>query len=96
LDLKRLKSAYSSENIAELVLEILYNYEITEKLDFFTLDNVSLNDICLEIFLRDLLPNITADELKIRRLRYFGYIFNLAAKVFLFNNNTDAFEVEIE
>ena len=29
-----------------------------------------------------------------RRLRYFGYVLNLAAKVFLFGKNADAFEVE--
>ncbi len=96
MSLKRLEGAYSGENMTELVFEVFYDYEIIEKLGFFILDNVSSNDIYFETFLRDLLPNIIADEFKICRLRYFGYVFNLAAKAFLFGNNADAFEVEIE
>ena len=49
---------------------------------------------CLQTFLRTILPNITNNDIKQRRIRCFGHIINLSARAFLFGKNPDAFEVE--
>jgi hypothetical protein len=80
--------------MAEYVSKVVDDYEISDQLGFFTLDNAPLNDTCLIIFFRAFFPTITNDEIQIRRIRCFGHVINLAAKVFLFGNNPDAFEAE--
>ena len=80
--------------MASHLLEVAQEYEITDKLGFFTLDNAGTNDTCLHTFLSACQPNLTNDEVKARRIRCFGHILNLAAKAFLFGKNADAIKVE--
>ena len=56
------------------------------------LDNVSSNDTCVREILAKIRPDLDQKE---RRLRCFGHIVNLAAKVFLFGNDPQAFEAEM-
>jgi hypothetical protein len=90
ISLKRIRGAHSGENMVSYLLDVVQEYEITDCLGFFTLDNADSNDT----YLRTFLPSLTDDELKTRRLRCFGHVLNLSAKVFLFGKNADAFEVE--
>jgi hypothetical protein len=92
--LRKIKISHISENIAIYFIQIVNEYEITDKLDFFTLDNAESNDIYLRTFFRISLSNITDEAIKLRRIRYFGYVVNLAAKAFLFGENADAFEMD--
>ena len=62
-------------------------------LGYFVLDNVSLNDTCVQEILKQLRLNL---DLKKRRLCCFGYIVNLAAKAFLFSEEAKAFELKID
>jgi hAT family C-terminal dimerisation region len=90
LGLRRLHGAHSGENMASVLIDVAQDYEITDKLGFFTLDNADSNDTCLRAFL----PDITDQNLKERRLRCWGHVLNLSAEAFLFGKNADAFEVE--
>jgi hypothetical protein len=92
--LRRITGIHSGENMASHLLEVAQEYEISDKLGFFTLDNAGTNDTCLHTFLAACQPNVTNDEVKSRRIRCFGHVLNLAAKAFLFGKNADAFEVE--
>ena len=94
LALKEVEGAHSGENMTAYISEVVNEYEITDKIGFFTLDNAKSNDICLRIFLRTCLPDITDEAIKARRIRCFGHVVNLAAKAFLFGKNADVFEVE--
>jgi hypothetical protein len=94
LALRRITGVHSGENMASHLLEVAQEYEISDKLGFFTLDNAGTNDTCLHTFLSACLPNVTNDEVKARRIRCFGHVLNLAAKAFLFGKNADAIEVE--
>jgi hypothetical protein len=62
-------------------------------LGYFVLDNVSSNDTCVQEILKQLQP--IADPKK-RRLYCFGHIVNLAAKAFLFGEEVEAFELEVD
>ena len=94
LALIELEGSHSGENMAAYVSKVVEEYEITDKIGFFTLDNAKSNDTCLQTFLRTCLPSITDKTIKTRRIRCFGHVVNLAAKAFLFGQNADAFEIE--
>jgi hypothetical protein len=55
-----------------------------------TLDNADSNDTCLRTFFFFLINN----ELKTKRLKYFGHVLNLLAKAFLFGKNANVFKIE--
>jgi hypothetical protein len=92
--LRRIQGAHTGENQAIYLSEVVKEYEITDRLGFFTLDNADTNDTCLRTFLSSCLPDITNETITTRRIRCFGHVLNLAAKAFLFGKNADAFEVE--
>jgi hypothetical protein len=94
ISLRRIQGAHSGENLASYLLAISEEYEITDRLGYFTLDNASSNDTCLRTFLPTCNPDITHDGIVSRRLRCFGHVLNLAAKAFLYGKNADALEVE--
>lgn len=56
-------------------------------------DNASNNDTYIRVIYRKLRPDIKDSDA--RRIRYLGYIINLLVKVFLFNNNLNAFKLII-
>jgi len=47
LSLRHIKGSYSSENIAQLVIAVIEEYEIKDLLGYFILNNVSSNNICV-------------------------------------------------
>ena len=92
LALRRLYGTHSGENQAKLIIDVLKEYEITDKIGYFITDNASNNDTCIDIIVRTLLPTFTAEQRRQRRLRCWGHIINLAAKAFLFGKNPDDFD----
>jgi hypothetical protein len=92
--LREIKNSHINENIVIYFIQIVNEYEITDKLDFFILDNIELNDICFRTFFRISFSNITDKIIKLRKIRYFGYVVNFAVKNFLFGKNIDVFEME--
>jgi hypothetical protein len=63
---------------------------IVSKLDFFTTNNATTNDVVIDLILQRLRPNITYR--KERRVRCLDHIINLAAKAFLFGGDQECFE----
>jgi hypothetical protein len=80
--------------MAQILTTVVEEYQLAERLGFFTLDNADSNDTCLRILLRTLNPDASNGELEQRRLRCYGHIINLVAKSFLFGDSADAFEFE--
>jgi hypothetical protein len=76
LILKRFKNIYNNENMVEIMLEIINDYDISLKIGYFVFDNAFSNDTCVEVVLREL---GCIDFIKeSRRLRCFGYICQAA------------------
>ena len=78
--------------MAQLVIEIIMEYDITDKISYFVLDNASSNDTCVEIVLHKLRLDLNPVH---RCLRCLEHVLNLGAKAFLFGQETEAFEAEI-
>ena len=94
--LKRLRGFHSGENMAECLLEVAKEYEITDRIGYFTIDNAESNSTCITAFMEFLDPFITEEKAEDRRLRCWGHILNLGAKAFLLGENAEGFEVEME
>lgn len=52
LALRRLNGTHSGENIAELLSDVLIEFEIVDKVDVFIADNVESNDVAIEELLQ--------------------------------------------
>ena len=87
-----MQGAHSGENIAEAIVRVIQEYDIADKVGYFQADNAGNNDTCIEAILKEISPSSTANQ---RRLRCYGHVINLAAKAFLFGDDLDAFELEI-
>jgi len=92
LGLRRFRGRHSDKNIAKIVVSVINLYKIADKISCFVLDNVILNNICVEEILRQL--NID-NLVEYRRLRCLGHIINFGAKAFLFGQNLDVFVKEV-
>ena len=88
--IRRIRGTYTGENIIKAVMPILLEIGILLKLSYFIADNNGRNNIYIRAILRKYRPDIKNSDS--RRVRYLGYIINLAAKAFLFGKNADAFE----
>jgi hypothetical protein len=95
LGLRRLHGEHSGENQADLLIKIIKEYEITDRLGWFITDNASNNNTAIDQVLRTLLPDLTPDQRVERRLRCWGHILNLAAKAFLYGKNPENFDEEV-
>jgi polyhydroxyalkanoate synthesis regulator protein len=93
-DIKRVKDAYSGENITEAVILIIKEIISIKQLDYFVADNATTNDTAIRAILTYLLLKLEDPDSK--RVRYLSYIINLAVKAFLFGKNADAFEEKSE
>jgi len=95
LSLPRLLGAHSGANQAQLVFQILNDFEIKpNKLGRVQIDNAGNNDTGLEALLGHLNPDLAPDDLENLtpdyRVRCVGHILNLVAKAFLGSNNAEA------
>jgi hypothetical protein len=69
LGLRRLHKEHSGENQADLLIQVIKKYEITNRLDYFITDNASNNDTAIHRILQTLLPNLLPAQRFQRRLR---------------------------
>jgi hypothetical protein len=60
---------------------------------YFQADNAGNNDTCVQAILKEISP---LTPVKHRRLRCYGHIINLSTRAFLFGDNPDTFELEID
>ena len=93
LGLKRMKGPHGGENIAEVIIPVLEEYEVTSRLGVFMADNAESNDTAISAILTQLRPELAIAP---RRARCLGHIINLAAKAFLFGSDTEAFDEIVE
>jgi hypothetical protein len=89
LGLKRMKGPHSGENIAEVMIPVLKEYEVAPRLGVFIADNADSNDTAIRSILTQIRPDLDPVS---HRARCLGHIINLAAKAFLFSSDTEAFE----
>ncbi|KAI8404487.1 hypothetical protein FOFC_15982 [Fusarium oxysporum] len=90
LGLPELKERHPGENIAGQIIEIIREYEISDKLGYFTLDNAgnnktSMGELGLEF----------GFDWEKRWVRCVGHVVNIVVKQMLYGKNPDAFEKEV-
>jgi hypothetical protein len=90
VNIKRIKRAYNSENIAKIIISIIEIIISIKRLKFFIKDNDSINNIIIRAIFIYLRLNIKDSNSE--RIKYFNYIINLTVKIFLFGKDADAFE----
>jgi hypothetical protein len=56
--LKRLYEAHSGENMGYLLIEIINDFDLKERLKYFVTNNISSNDTCVHYILTFLFPNL--------------------------------------
>ncbi|OLL24762.1 putative AC transposase [Neolecta irregularis DAH-3] len=96
LGLKELDGAHTGENIAGVLLDLLLDYNIANKLGFLNADNAANNNTAarsLSLQLSEL--NIEWDS-KIHRLRCAGHIINLSVMAFLLGKHPHCSTGEID
>jgi len=89
--------SHSGHNIAETFAAIVYQYNIQDRVGYFTTDNASNNDTCMEFL---------GDEFDfnhvVRRVRCVGHVLNLVAKAIMIGGGSrnepdmDVFEQQLE
>jgi hypothetical protein len=57
--LKRLHEIHSGENIGSLLIEIINDFDLKERLGYFVTDNVSSNDTCVYHILISFFPDLS-------------------------------------
>lgn len=93
LALRRMTGAHSGEQIAEILIEVISEYEFVKNLGCYIGDNADSNDTVWAVTLAVLHPD--RDPMA-SRSRCLGHIINLAAKAFIFGKNVDAFEAVVD
>jgi hypothetical protein len=91
LALPRQKGRHSGFNIAETVNEIIASYGLQQRLGYFTTDNASSNETCL-----DYIASEHGFERDRRWVRCSGHIFNLVGQAALFGSDSEVFSEAIE
>ena len=89
LALREVEGEHSGENIGDVLLQIIKDYKITDRVGYFMSDNASVNDVCVDFVLRAVYPRMSDKQRKRRRLRCFGHIVNLCAQAFLIGKDAE-------
>ena len=89
----RIHGPHSGENMAASACEVIFFYGITPRLGFFTLDNASTNDTAVEAIITKVRPDLRPIR---RRLRCFGHVMNIVAKILLYGKASDDDKDEAE
>jgi hypothetical protein len=92
LALRKMRAGHDGEQIGEIIIDVVKEYGIAEKLGVFIGDNASSNDSAWSRALKVLHPK---RDPQASRSHCLGHIINLAAKAFIFGKNTEAFEATI-
>jgi hypothetical protein len=85
--------AHGGDQITEIIIGVVTEYDFTERLGVYIGDNAELNDSVWRITLNVLHPE---RDPKASRSRCLGHIINLAAKAFIFGDNVNAFEAIVD
>jgi hypothetical protein len=96
LAIRQLRGAYTGENQAEIIIEIIIEYNLRSRIRYFITDNATNNDTAIKAVLKHFFLRWTVKKRTARRLRCLGHVINLACKAFLYNKELGAFEKDIE
>src|SRR5277367_5563987 len=94
LAIRRLYETHTCLYCAQILSKVLLEYDLAEQFGFFMADNAETNDVAIKAVLSTLRPDVK--DFNSRRGRCIGHIINLAAKAFLFGQDTEAFENIVE
>ena len=76
-----------------ILLRVLKDYRIIGRLGYFIIDNAYSNDTLIKLISEALKKDYSISyNYGKRRLRYNGYIINLAVQAFLFGNTVDDYD----
>ncbi|KAG7408600.1 putative AC9 transposase [Fusarium oxysporum f. sp. rapae] len=89
LALREVEGEQSGENIADVLLQVIKDYKITDRVGYFMSDNASANDVCVDFVPRAVYPRMSDKQRKRRRLRCFGHVVNLCAQAFLIGKDAE-------
>lgn len=73
--LPRLNGAHTGENLAEVIVKVLKDYDISDNIGYFIADNNSTNDKAIRLIINEIRPDLNPVQ---RRVRCVGHILNLA------------------
>jgi hypothetical protein len=96
LAIRQLRGSHSGENQAEIIIEVIKDYDLGSRIGYFVTDNAYNNDTAIEIVVAHFFRSWTEKKRRSRRLRCLGHVINLSAKAFLYGKEFDAFERDIE
>jgi hypothetical protein len=96
LAFRRLHGDHGGENQAAVLLEVIEEYGIDEKLGYFMCDNAKSNDTAVSVVLKKLRPNWKQAQRKGRRLRCFGHVANLCARAMILGKGAGKALAEVE
>ena len=87
---------HSGENQAEVIIQVIDEFNIQSRIGYFVTDNAANNDTAIDAVVAYYFPHMTPKQRVGRRLRCLGHVINLAAKAFLYGKEFDAFEKDID
>lgn len=87
-----IKRSHTGENIAHTLEQIIKEYDITDQLRYFILNNAESNETCVTALVQSIAPHL---DKKHRRLQCMGHIINLAAQALLLGNIPTVIDAEI-
>jgi hypothetical protein len=79
---------YTGVTLSNIVLQVIQEYGIEEKVGYFMMDNASNNDTMME----ELQKSLPGFNVRQRRLRYLGHVVNLVYKAMLHSTDAESFE----
>ena len=59
LALREVEGEHSGENIGDVLLQVIKDYKITDRVGYFMSDNASVNDVCVDFVLRAVYPRMS-------------------------------------
>ncbi|TAQ83490.1 hypothetical protein B7494_g8178 [Chlorociboria aeruginascens] len=92
--IRQLHGACSSENQAEIILQVIEEFGLKERIGYFVTDNTTISDAAIEAILRRCYPYLDEEHRCKRCLPCLGHVINLAAKTLFYGMEFDAFEAE--
>ena len=90
--IRELHSPHSRENQAEVIIQVIKDYALERKIRYFVIDNITNNDIAINIVLKTLLPYLSTEARTGQRLWCLRHVINLSVKAFLYRQEQKAFK----
>jgi hypothetical protein len=99
LGLDRVSGDHGGENQARYLVRLIKDFDIEDRLGYFTADNAESCDTAVWHVFKSLNPRATSAELEhlkeLFRIRCFGHILNLSAKAFIEGESSEIFDQHI-